>query len=41
LSADYLYTDRQSRAVAVHSSAIRDALHYVYNAEFLAKQLGN
>ncbi len=41
LSADYLYTDRQGRATAVHSSAIRDALHYIYDAEFLADQLGN
>ncbi len=41
LSADYLYTDRQGRATSVHSSVIRDALKYVYNAEDLANQLGN
>lgn len=40
LSADYLYTDRQSRAVSVHSNIIRDALKYIYNAEELADQLG-
>jgi hypothetical protein len=41
LTADYQYDDRQSRAVSVHSSAIRDALRYVYDAENLANQLGN
>ena len=41
LSADYLYTDRQGRATSVHSSVIRDALKYVYDAETLANQLGN
>ncbi len=40
LSADYLYTDRQSRATSVHSNIIRDALKYIYNAEGLADQLG-
>jgi hypothetical protein len=40
LSADYLYSDRQSRATSVHSNIIRDALKYIYNAEGLADQLG-
>ncbi|MEM9413219.1 MAG: S46 family peptidase, partial [Planctomycetota bacterium] len=40
LTADYLYDDRVARAVSVHSSAIRDALRYVYDAEVIADQLG-
>lgn len=40
LTGDYLYTDRQCRAVSVHSSAIREALKYVYEAEDLAAELG-
>ncbi len=40
LTADYLYDDRQSRAVSVHSEAIRHALRNVYGAEALADQLG-
>ncbi len=40
LTSDYLYTDRQCRAVSVHSSAIREALKYVYEAEDLAAELG-
>lgn len=41
LTADYLYDDRQARAVSVHSSAIRDALRYIYDAQKIADQLGN
>ena len=41
LTADYLYDDRVSRAVSVHSSAIRDSLRYIYGAEKIADQLGN
>ena len=41
LTADYLYDDRVGRAVSVHSSAIRDALRYVYDADVIAEQLGN
>jgi hypothetical protein len=37
---DFVYSDTQSRSVSVHSSAIRDALRYVYGAEALADQLG-
>ena len=40
LTADYLYDDRVGRAVSVHSSAIRDALRYIYDAEVIADQLG-
>ena len=40
LTADYLYDDRVSRAVSVHSSAIRDSLRYIYDAEVIANQLG-
>jgi hypothetical protein len=40
LTADYLYSDRQARAVSVHSNIIRDAIRYVYGAEKLADQLG-
>ena len=40
LTADYLYTDEVSRAVSVHSAAIKDCLKTIYNAESLAQQLG-
>ena len=40
LTGDYLYTDRQCRAVSVHSSIIRDSLKYIYDAEHVASQLG-
>lgn len=40
LIADYAYSDTQGRSVSVHSSAIREALKHVYDAEFLASQLG-
>ena len=40
LTSDYFYDDRQGRAVSVHSSAIRDSLRYIYNAEHIADQLG-
>ena len=40
LTGDYLYSDRQSRSVSVHSSMIRDAIRYVYSAPELADQLG-
>lgn len=41
LVADYMYTDKQGRSVSVHSSAIRDALRYVYSADDLANSLGH
>jgi hypothetical protein len=40
LKGDFVYSDTQSRSVSVHSSAIRDALRYVYGAEALADRLG-
>ena len=40
LIADYAYSDTQGRSVSVHSNAIRESLRYVYDAEFLADQLG-
>jgi Peptidase S46 len=40
LTADYVYTDEQSRSVCVHSSAIREALRTIYNASHIADQLG-
>ena len=40
LTADYVYTDKQGRAVCVHSNVIRDSLRHVYDAGFLADQLG-
>jgi hypothetical protein len=39
LIADYLYTEEQSRAVSVHSSAIIEALQKVYAAKPLADEL--
>ena len=40
LTSDYIYDDRQGRSVSVHSSAIRDSLRYIYDAEHIANQLG-
>ena len=40
LTADFVYTEKQSRAVSVHSSAIRESLRYIYGAEHIADQLG-
>ena len=36
---DYVYNDVEGRALAVHSSAIIEALQKVYNAEDLADEL--
>ncbi len=41
LIGDYIYSDKQGRSVSVHSSAIRDALRHIYNADHIADQLGN
>lgn len=40
LSGNYVYTERQSRSVSVHSSALREALEVVYGATSLVKELG-
>lgn len=40
LVSDYAYSDKQSRAVSVHSSAIQEALRAIYGAEALADELG-
>ena len=40
LIGDYLYSDKQGRAVSVHSSAIGEALRKIYGANQLADQLG-
>jgi hypothetical protein len=40
LTSDYLYDDRQGRAVSVHSEAIRHAIRHVYQAPKLADSLG-
>ena len=39
LTEDFLYTEEQSRALAVHSSAIIEALRKVYDAQPLADEL--
>jgi hypothetical protein len=39
LTADFLYSDEQCRAVAVHSSGIIEALQKVYDARPLADEL--
>ena len=41
LTADYLYTDKVSRAVSVHAEGIREALKNIYGAKHLAAELGN
>ena len=40
LTADYMYSDEQSRAVSVNAVAIREALRSVYDAGPLAEELG-
>ncbi|WP_417749016.1 S46 family peptidase [Rosistilla oblonga] len=40
LTADYIYTSDQARAVSVSAAAIRVALEKIYGAPFLADQLG-
>ncbi len=40
LTADYYYSDRQGRAVAVHIAGVLEALRQIYDADFLADQLG-
>jgi Peptidase S46 len=40
LTADFYYCDKQARAIAVHSEAIRAALRYIYESDALADELG-
>ncbi len=40
LTANYFYSDKQSRSTSVHSSAIRDALSNIYGADRIASELG-
>lgn len=40
LTADYVYSDDVSRAVSVHSSAIREALEVIYGADHIVRELG-
>jgi len=40
LTAAYAYDDTVARAVSVHSSAIRESLRHIYQANELAEQLG-
>ena len=40
LSGNYIYTEKQSRSVSVHSSAIREALQVVYGADNIVRELG-
>ncbi|MCL5279586.1 MAG: S46 family peptidase, partial [Planctomycetes bacterium] len=39
LVLDFIYTEQQARAVAVHSAAILEALRQVYNADRIVKEL--
>lgn len=40
LTADFYYTDRTARAVAVHVGGVLEALRKIYGAEFLASEMG-
>ena len=40
LVGDFVYDDRQNRAVSVHSAGILEALRKIYSAESLAAELG-
>ncbi len=40
LVLDYIYTDTQARAVAVHSAGIAEALKKIYSAERVVSELG-
>jgi hypothetical protein len=40
LTADFYYTDRVSRAVAVHIAGVLESLRSIYDAAFLAEQIG-
>jgi hypothetical protein len=40
LGGNFMYSDKQSRAVSVHSSALREALQVVYDADHIVAELG-
>lgn len=40
LTADFHYTEEQSRSVSVHIAAVLEALHKIYGAAELAKEIG-
>jgi hypothetical protein len=40
LTADYYYTDNVSRAVAVHIAGVLESLRSIYNAGYLADEMG-
>lgn len=40
LTSNFYYTDEVARAVAVHSSAVREALTKIYHAERLVQEIG-
>ncbi len=40
LTGDFYYTDRSARAVAVHIAGVLESLRTIYNAGFLADQMG-
>jgi hypothetical protein len=40
LTGDFYYTDRQARAVAVHIAGVLEAMRTIYDAGFLADQMG-
>ena len=39
LVLDFIYTEQEARAVAVHSAGILEALRKVYNAERIIKEI--
>ena len=40
LTSDFYYSDRRGRAVAVHIAGVLEAMRNIYNAGFLADQMG-
>jgi hypothetical protein len=40
LTADFFYSDQIARAVSVHASSVREALRTIYDAAWLADELG-
>ena len=40
LTSDFIYSEEQARAISVNAAAISEALRKIYDAEFLADELG-